>query len=63
MSRTVAGSVIAQTRSWVYSPTTLLLTSKTTPESGSVTYTYNSDGTLATATDAKSQRRVYTYDT
>jgi RHS repeat-associated protein len=62
MSRTISGTVVTQTRSWVYNPKTLLLTSKTTPESGTVTFTYNSDGTLATATDAKNQRRVYTYD-
>jgi len=27
-----------------------------------VTYTYNADGTLATKTDAKSQKLTYTYD-
>lgn len=34
----------------------------TQPESGTVTYTYNSDGTLATKTDAKNHRAVYTYN-
>ncbi len=31
-------------------------------DAGTVSYTYNADGTLATVTDAKSQRKVYTYD-
>jgi RHS repeat-associated protein len=38
------------------------LLSATNPENGTVTYTYNSDGTLATKTDAKSQQVQYTYD-
>ncbi len=62
MDRTIGGTVRTQYRTWVYDPTTLRLTSKTSPESGTVTYTYNTDGTLATVTDAKNQRRVYTYD-
>ncbi len=32
------------------------------PENGSVTYTYNTDKTLATNTDAKNQQFSYTYD-
>ncbi len=62
MTRTISGTNVTQTRSWVYDPNTQFLTSVTQPESGTVTYTYNSDGTLATRTDAKSQRAVYTYD-
>jgi RHS repeat-associated protein len=62
MDRTVGGSVKTQYRTWAYDPTTLRLMSKTSPESGTVSYTYNADGTLATVTDAKNQRRVYSYD-
>ena len=62
MSRTIGGSVRTQTRTWVYDPQTLQLLSKSSPESGTVSYTYNADGTPATATDAKNQRKVYTYD-
>ena len=38
------------------------LQSATNPENGTVTYTYNQDGTVATKTDAKNQKIVYTYD-
>ena len=41
---------------------TLRLTSKTSPEAGTVSYTYNTDGTVATVTDAKSQQKTFTYD-
>ena len=40
----------------------MLLASKTSPEAGTVQYTYNGDGTPATQTDAKNQRAVYSYD-
>ena len=36
---------------------TLRLLSKTSPEAGAVTYTYNGDNTLATVTDAKNSAR------
>ena len=36
--------------------------SATNPENGTVTYTYNSDHTLHTKTDAKSQVFTYSYD-
>ncbi len=62
MSRTVGGTVRTQFRTWAYNPTTLQLTSKTSPEAGTVSYTYNTDGTLATVTDANSHRKVYSYD-
>ena len=62
MSRTVGGVVKTQTRSWVYDPVTLRLASQTSPEAGTLTYTYNSEGTLATVTDANSHRKVFTYD-
>jgi RHS repeat-associated protein len=54
--------VQTQYRNWVYDPVTLRLSSKTSPEAGTTTYTYNSDNTLATVTDAKNQRMVWTYD-
>ena len=34
----------------------------TTPESGTVTYTYNPNGTLRQKADAKGQRIVYGYE-
>jgi len=39
-----------------------LLASKTEPETGTTTYTYDAAYRLATKTDAKSQRAVYSYD-
>ncbi len=51
-----------QTRTFVYDPTTQRLTSETHPESGTKTYAYNTDGTLATRIDAKGQKTVYSYD-
>ena len=62
LPRTVSGTLVTQTRTWTYSPTTALLSSKTSPEAGAVSYTYNADGSLNTVTDAKSQRKQYTYD-
>ena len=62
MDRTIGGTVRTQNRTWAYDPQTLRLLSKTSPEAGTVTYTYNSDNTLATVTDAKNQRKVFTYD-
>jgi len=40
----------------------VVLLSATNPENGTVTYTYNSDSTLHTKTDAKSQVFTYSYD-
>jgi YD repeat-containing protein len=62
MPRTINGQVITQTRTWTYNTTTQLLSSTTTPEAGTAHFTYNSDGTLATKTDAKNQQIQYTYD-
>ena len=62
MRRTVAGNVVTQTRTWNYDPATQRLTSVTQPETGTVSFTYNGDGTLATKTDANSGRTQYTYD-
>ena len=62
MDRTIGSTVRTQYRAWTYDPQTLRLLSKTSPEAGTVTYTYNSDNTPATVTDAKNQRKVFTYD-
>ena len=52
-----------QTRTFNYgTPPGGQLLSATNPENGTVTYTYNSDKTLATKTDAKSQQVQYSYD-
>lgn len=55
-------SSTTQTRTFTYDNTTQRLTSVAHPESGSVTYTYNADGTVATKVDAKNQKIAYTYD-
>jgi YD repeat-containing protein len=55
-----------QTRTFNYTSGTTVgidLLSATNPENGTVTYTYNSDHTLHTKTDAKSQVFTYLYDT
>jgi YD repeat-containing protein len=52
-----------QTRTFNYgNPPGGQLLSATNPENGTVTYTYNSDMTLATKTDAKNQQVQYSYD-
>ena len=54
-----------QTRTFNYTTGTTvgtLLLSATNPENGTVTYTYNTDKTLATKTDAMNQQFSYTYD-
>src|SRR4029077_12634573 len=50
-----------QTRTFVYD-SNQRLQSETHPESGTKTYTYNTDGTLATRSDARRQVTNYTYD-
>lgn len=50
-----------QTRTFNYGTGAQLL-SATNPENGTVTYTYNSDKTLAQKVDAKGQRIQYSYD-
>ena len=52
-----------QTRDFVYDSTTQRLTSATNPENGTVSYTYNADGTLATKLDANGNTESYSYDT
>jgi RHS repeat-associated protein len=54
-----------QTRTFNYITGTTVgtnLLSATNPENGTVTYTYNSDNTLHTKTDAKGQVFTYSYD-
>ncbi len=53
---------VTQTRTFNYDPATARLMSATNPESGTVSYTYNADGTVAAKTDAKGQKIAYTYD-
>jgi len=62
MTRNVGGSNVTQTRSFVYDSTTQRLISATNPENGTVSYTYNADGTVATKIDAKGNKEAYTYD-
>jgi YD repeat-containing protein len=64
------GGPLMQTRTFVYTPTTystlilpaLWLTSATNPENGTVSYTYNADGTLASKHDANGNTETYSYD-
>ncbi len=55
-----------QTRTFNYNPNSTTvgvdLLSATNPENGTVIYTYNSDHTLATKTDAKGQVFTFSYD-
>jgi RHS repeat-associated protein len=53
---------VTQTRTFNYNLATGRLDSATNPENGTVTYSYNGDGTLAYKIDAKNQRTDYTYD-
>lgn len=52
-----------QVRTFNYDLATGRLSSVTKPETGTLTYTYNTDGTVQHAVDAKNQRTSYTYDT
>ncbi|MFN8008459.1 MAG: RHS repeat-associated core domain-containing protein [Terriglobia bacterium] len=58
----IYGNGTTQTRTFSYDPTTQRLTSVTHPESGTTSYTYNADGTVATIIDAKNQKLAYVYD-
>jgi YD repeat-containing protein len=70
MPRNTSNGLVTQTRTFVYASTTystltlpaLWLTSATNPENGTVSYTYNVDGTLAGKTDANGNTETYTYD-
>jgi len=57
---TMPRSTGTQTRTFVYNGPYLMST--TNPENGTVNYTYNADGTLATKIDAKGQKTGYTYN-
>ena len=51
---------VAQNRTFMWSGSDM--TSSTTPEAGTVTYTYDGNHHVVTRTDAKSQQTQYTYD-
>jgi YD repeat-containing protein len=54
---------VTQTRTFTYDTTTQSrLLSATNPENGTVSYTYNADGTTATKTDAKGIKTEFAYD-
>lgn len=53
---------VTQTRTFTYDATTQRLMSVTHPETGTTSYTYNTDGTVATKTDARGRQATYTYD-
>src|SRR5581483_9761497 len=51
-----------QVRSFTYDAATGRLTQTQQPENGTMTYTYNANGTVATRTDARGVKAEYTYD-
>ena len=51
-----------QTRTFNYELSSGRLLSATNPENGTVSYTWNADGTLLRKTDAKGQKVEYSYD-
>ncbi len=54
---------VTQTRTFNYgNPPGAYLLSATNPENGTVSYTYNANGMVATRTDAKNQQTQYSYD-
>jgi YD repeat-containing protein len=63
MPRTVTGTLVTQTRTFAYDPVKEWLTSATNPENGTVSYTYNGDGTLLSKTDAIGNKQTCAYDT
>ncbi len=46
---------VTQTRTFVYDPVTWRLSSATNPETGTVNYLYNSDGSLFRKTDGENR--------
>ena len=70
MPRNTANGMVTQTRTFVYTPTTytnlvlpaLWLVTAANPENGTVSYTYNADGTLASKKDAMQNTETYAYD-
>ncbi|MBI4910107.1 MAG: hypothetical protein HY820_41200 [Acidobacteria bacterium] len=53
---------VTQTRTWNYNLTTGRLTSETQPESGTTSFTYNSDGTLYSRTAGNGKTLTFSYD-
>jgi YD repeat-containing protein len=53
---------VTQTRAFNFDLATGRLMSAANPENGTVSYTYNADGTLATKVDARNQKVEYVYD-
>ena len=49
-------------RKWEYFPTTGLLKNEIHPESGTVSYTYDTSGRLSTRTDPAFGQTVFGYD-
>jgi YD repeat-containing protein len=63
MQRPTSGAGMqTQTRQFTYDLTSGHLLSATNPENGLVSYTYYPDGRMASKTDAKGQKVVYSYD-
>ncbi|MBK9169630.1 MAG: hypothetical protein IPM24_19500 [Bryobacterales bacterium] len=54
-------SGVTQVRTFSFNSTTQRLQSVANPESGTTSYTYNTDGTVASKTDAKGQQVQYSY--
>src|SRR3954465_5393361 len=52
---------VTQTRTWTYDPVTLRLASVTQPETGTISYTWNADGTLQKKSDTRGSGE-FTYD-
>ena len=58
-----AGTTITQTRTWTYDTVTQKVSTVTNPESGTVSFSFNADGTLNYKLDANGQKLLYAYDT
>jgi YD repeat-containing protein len=58
---TMTRGAVTQTRTFAYDGQWRLQTA-TNPETGTATYTYNADNTVATKVDAKNQKVAYVYD-
>ncbi len=56
------GTNVTQTRTFTYYQDTPYVHTATNPENGTVSYTYNGFGKVATKTDAKGQTIAYDYD-
>jgi RHS repeat-associated protein len=56
------GQTVTQTRTWTYDSSTQLLTSQTFPETGTTSFTYNTDRTLNYKIDANGNKVQFTYE-